>query len=89
MLSIVHNEHQHKLYKNNQKMMDCEWPLGMIQFSLTLHHNMGMKYAEEPFNIGIFFLRKPSFKMGTFSDPNTYIRAFLYWSRPPPPGSNP
>ena len=59
---------QHKLYKNNQKMIDWERPLGMIHFSLILHHNMGIKYAEEPFNMGMFFLPKASFKMGTFSD---------------------
>ena len=33
-------------------MMDSELPLGMIHFSLILHHNMCMKYAEEPFNMG-------------------------------------
>ena len=60
---------QHKLYQNNQKMMDCELPLGMIHVSLILDHNMGMNYAEEPFNMGMFFLPKASFKMGTFSDP--------------------
>ena len=40
----------------------------MIHLSLILHHNMGIKYAEEPFNMGMFFLPKASFKMGTFSD---------------------
>ena len=34
-------------------MMDCEWPLGMIHFSLILH--VGIKYAEEPFIMGMFF----------------------------------
>ena len=37
--------------------------------------------------MGSFFLPKVSFKMGTISDPNTYIRAFLNWSPPPPPGT--
>ena len=51
---------QHKLYQNNQRLMDCELPLGMIHVSLILDHNMGMKYAEEPFNRGMFFcLRRP------------------------------
>ena len=45
----------HKLYKDNQKMMDCECPLGTIYFSLILHCNIGMKYADEPFNMGMFF----------------------------------
>ena len=74
---------QHKLCKNNQKMMDCEWPLGMIHFSLILHHNVGMKYAKEPFNMGMFFnLRRPS-KWVHFQTPNKHIWAFLYLSRPP------
>ena len=30
---------------------------------------MGMKSAEEPFNMGMFILPKASFKMGPFSDP--------------------
>ena len=47
---------QHKLYKNIQKIMDCECPLGMIHFSLILHQNMCMTYAEEPVNMGISFL---------------------------------
>ena len=55
----------------------------MIHLSLILHHNMGMKYAEEPFNMGMFFyLRRPS-KWVHFPTLNTHIRAFLYWSRPP------
>ena len=60
---------QHKLNHNNQKMMDCELPLLMIHVSLILQHNMGMKYAEEPFNMGMFFLPKVSFTIGTFLDP--------------------
>ena len=40
---------------------------------------MGMEYAEEPFNMGMFFLPKASFKMGTFSDPQ-YI--FILESSP-------
>ena len=49
---------------------------------------MGLKYAEEPFNMGMlvfFYLRRPS-EWVYFQPPNTHIRAFLYWSRPPPPG---
>ena len=82
---------QHKLYKNDQKVMDCELPLGMIHFSLILQHNMHMKYAEEPFNmqqyaIWVFFLPRASFKMGTFSYPqHTLIRAFFYTGVAPPP----
>ena len=53
---------QHKVHTNNQKVMDCKCPLGMMHFSLILHHDMGMKYAEEPFNMGMVFfnLRRPS-----------------------------
>ena len=51
-----------------------------------LHHNMGMKYAKEPFYMGIcfcFFLPKVSFKIGTFSDPqHTHPDIFRH---PPPP----
>ena len=60
---------QHKLYQNNQKMMDYERPLGIISYRLILHHNMGMKCAEDPFNMGEFFLPKVSFIMGAFSGP--------------------
>ena len=79
---------QHKLNRNNQKMMDCEWPLGMIYFSLILNHNMGMKYAEKPFNMGticfLFFLHEASFKMGTFSDPqHTHPGIFILESPHP------
>ena len=43
---------QHKLYENNQKIM---YHLGMIHYSFILHHNMGMKCAEDPFNMGVLF----------------------------------
>ena len=77
---------QHKLYQINQMMMNCELPLGMVHVSLILDHNMGMNYAEEPFNMVMFFnLRHPS-KWLHFQTPNTHIRAFLYWSAPPPQG---
>ena len=59
--------------------------LGMIHFNLILHHTMGMKCAEEPFNMNMFFLLKVSFKMGTFSDPQHTHPGILYWSQPPPP----
>ena len=47
---------------------------------------MGMKYAEEPFNMGMyFFLPKASFKMGTFSDPqHTHSGIVILESLPPP-----
>ena len=49
---------QHKLYQSNQKMMDWEVPLRMIDYSLILHlYIMGMKCAEDPFNIDSFYLR--------------------------------
>ena len=72
---------QNKLYTNNKKMMDCEWPLGMIDFSLTLHHNMGMKYAGEAFNVGMFFLylRHPS-KWVHFRPP-THTSGHFYTAR--------
>ena len=46
---------------------------------------MGMNYAEEPFNMGMFFLPKAFFRMGTFSAPNTHIQAILILESPPPP----
>ena len=58
----------------------------MTHFSLILHRNMGMKYAEKPFNLGMFFLPKASFKMGTFSDPqHTHPGIFILELPPPPP----
>ena len=45
---------------------------------------MCMKYAEEPYGSVFFYLRRPS-KWVHFQTPNTHIRAFLCWSRPPPP----
>ena len=55
----------------------------MIHFSLILlHHNMGIKYVQEPFNVGMcIYLRRPS-KWVHFQTPNTQIRAFLYWCHP-------
>ena len=53
---------------------------------------MSMKCAEDPFNMGIFFiflfffLPKASFIMGTFSDPKHTHPGISYWSSPPPPG---
>ena len=78
---------QHKLYKNDQKVMDCELPLGMIHFSLILQHNMRMKYAEEPFNMqyGYFFCLKRPSKWVHFQTRNTHIRAFFYTGVAPPP----
>ena len=73
---------QHKLYQNTQKMMDCELHLGMIHVSLILHHNMGMKYAEEPLNMGVI-LPKASFKMGTFSDPQHAHPGIFILESPP------
>ena len=71
---------QHKLYENNQKTM---YHSGMIHSSLILHHNMGMKCAEDPFNMGVFFLPKASFMLGTFSDPqHTYLGIFILESPP-------
>ena len=58
----------------------------MIQFSLILHHNMGIKCAEDPFNMGMFFdIRCPSLWVH-FQTPNTHIRAFHTGVAPPPPG---
>ena len=67
-------------------MMDFEWPLGMILFSLILHHNMGMKYAEEALRYGYVFLPKASLKNGYISDPqHTHPGIFILESPPPPP----
>ena len=53
--------------------------MGMIHFSLILHHNMGMTYAKEPsIWVCLFFLPKWSFKMGTFSDlHHTHLSIFI------------
>ena len=57
----------------------------MIQFSLILHHNMGIKCAEDPFNMGMFFdIRCPSLWV-YFQTPSTHIRAFHTGVAPPPP----
>ena len=72
MLSIVYNimsYNQHKLDKNNQNMMDCELPLGMIHVSLIFDHNMGMKYAEGPFK---FFLNGYIFRPSTHTSGHSY-----------------
>ena len=87
MLSIVYYELQpnYKQYKNNQKMMDCERPFGKIHFSLIVH-SMGMKYAGEPFNMGIFFYLRPkaSYKIDKFSDPqHTHLGIFILECPPP------
>ena len=55
----------------------------MIQFSFILHHDMGIKYAEDPFNMGMFFdIRRPSLCVH-FQTPNTHIRAFHTGDTPP------
>ena len=47
---------------------------------------MGMKYAEEPFNMGMFFLPKASFIMGPFPDPqHTHPGIFFTGVAPPVP----
>ena len=56
----------------------------MIHVSLMLDHNMGMKYADEPFNMSMFFLPKASFKMGTFSDPQHTHPGIFILELPPP-----
>ena len=46
---------------------------------------MDMKYAEDPFTMGMFFLINVTFKMGAFCDPNTHAHpGSLYWSRQGP-----
>ena len=76
---------QLKLYQNNQKMMDCEWPLGMIYFNLILHHNMGMKYVDEPFNMGMFFDLRRLQNGCTFRPPTHTSRHFHTGVASPPP----
>ena len=45
----------------------------MILFSLILHHNMGIKCADEPFNMGIFFFTKGVLHNGfIFRPPHTH-----------------
>ena len=44
---------------------------------------MGMDCAEDPFNMGMFYNSRCHSKWVCFQIPNTHIRAFLYWSRPP------
>ena len=42
-----------------------------------------MNCAEHPFNMGMFYNSRCHSKWVCFQIPNTHIRAFLYWSRPP------
>ena len=49
---------------------------------------MGMNCAEDPFNMGMFYNSRSHSNRIYFQIPNTHIRAFLYWSRPPPPREN-
>ena len=69
----------HKLYQMNKRVRYCNLPLLMIHFSLIIHHNMGIKCAEDSFNMGLFFcfyyLRRPLYWVN-FQTPNTHIRAF-------------
>ena len=44
---------------------------------------MRLKYAEEPFNMGMFFYLKRHSKWVHFQTPITHIQAFLYWSHSP------
>ena len=70
--------------------MGCELPLGKIHVSLILDHNMGMEYAEELLDMGVFFLPKASFKMGIFSDPPLHTSGHFITGVPPPfPDINP
>ena len=58
----------------------------MIQFSCILHYNMSIKYAEDPFNMGMFFDIRPPSLWVHFQTP-THIRAFCTGVAPPgPPG---
>ena len=63
----------------------------MVQFSLILHHNMGIKCAEDPFNMGMFFDIRPPSLWVHFQTPNTHIRAFHTGVAPPgfPPTTQP
>ena len=73
---------QHKLYKNNQKMMDCEWHLGMVYFSLILLQNMSMKYADEPLNMGMFSYSV--LQNGDIFRPPTHTSVHFYTGVAPP-----
>ena len=44
---------------------------------------MGINCAEDPFNIGMLYDSRCHSKRVYFEIPNTHIRAFSYWSRPP------
>ena len=53
---------QHKLYEMIKKrwvIVNNVWMVG-LPFSLILHHNMGIKCAEDPFNMGVFFTKGDS-----------------------------
>ena len=55
----------------------------MIHFSLTLHHNMGMKYAEKPFNMGMFFFTSHVLQNGyNFRPKHTHPGIFILESPP-------
>ena len=59
--------------------------IDVIYRLIILPSKMGMNYAEDPINMGMFYNSRCHSKWVCFQILNTHIRAFLYWSCPPPP----
>ena len=56
----------------------------MIPFSSILHHNMGMKCAEDHFNMGMFFIKV--LHNGCIFRPPTNTSGHFILESPTPPG---
>ena len=65
--------------KNNRRYI-C-----INNLNLILAFEMGMNWAEGPFDMRKFYNSRSHSKWVCFQIPNTDIRAFLYRNRPPPP----
>ena len=61
----------------------------MMHFSLILHHNMCMKYAEEPCNMGMFVFTNGVLQNGYIFRPPTHTSGHFYTGVAPPPTPGP
>ena len=71
---------------NDWKVRDREWPFWIIPpYSLILHHNMGVKCAEDSFNMGMFFfyLRRASSSYWVLFRPPTHTSGHFILESPP------
>ena len=68
----------HHFQGNNHTLLDY---LGSVP-------DISIKRTEDSFNMGVFFLPRASFIIGTFQTPNAHPGT-SYWSRLPPPPQTP